>query len=224
MRSSRDPTATCGSPSTTPTRSGGSRPAGVVTEFTVPTAVLSALRHRRRIGRRAVVHRERHQQDRAHHDLRAASRSSPSPPRRASRATSSSGPDGNLWFTEYGGNKIGRITTAGVITEFAIPTAVEPAQRHRVRPGRQLSGLRSTAATRSARSRRPASSPRSPCRPRRAGPTSIVTGPDQNLWFTEIRQRARSAGSARPPPPPTGRRPSPATRPAPQSSAPPSTE
>jgi hypothetical protein len=27
-----------------------------------------------------------------------------------------------LWFTEYIGNKIGRITTAGVITEFSIPT------------------------------------------------------------------------------------------------------
>ena len=33
------------------------------------------------------------------------------------------GPDGNLWFTEYSGNKIGRITTAGAITEFTIPTA-----------------------------------------------------------------------------------------------------
>ena len=33
------------------------------------------------------------------------------------------GPDGNLWFTEAFGNKIGRITTAGVITEFAVPTA-----------------------------------------------------------------------------------------------------
>jgi len=43
------------------------------------------------------------------------------------------GQDGNLWFTEYsyltsdtalqhGGNKIGRITTAGQITEFPIPT------------------------------------------------------------------------------------------------------
>ena len=30
------------------------------------------------------------------------------------------GPDGNLWFTEFnGGNRIGRITTAGVITEFS---------------------------------------------------------------------------------------------------------
>src|SRR3974390_3499151 len=29
------------------------------------------------------------------------------------------GPDGNLWFTD--GDKIGRITTKGVITEFAVP-------------------------------------------------------------------------------------------------------
>ena len=31
------------------------------------------------------------------------------------------GSDGNLWFTEMVG-KIGRITPAGVITEFSIPT------------------------------------------------------------------------------------------------------
>ncbi len=35
-----------------------------------------------------------------------------------------SGPDGNLWFTEFDKNRIGRITTAGVITDFLIPTAV----------------------------------------------------------------------------------------------------
>src|SRR6185436_11779124 len=33
------------------------------------------------------------------------------------------GPDGNMWFTEIAGNKIGRITPAGVITEFPVPTA-----------------------------------------------------------------------------------------------------
>jgi streptogramin lyase/type II secretory pathway pseudopilin PulG len=32
------------------------------------------------------------------------------------------GPDGNLWFTEDTGNKIGRITTGGTITEFTVPT------------------------------------------------------------------------------------------------------
>jgi streptogramin lyase len=29
-----------------------------------------------------------------------------------------SGPDGNLWFTEYTGNRIGRISTSGVVAEF----------------------------------------------------------------------------------------------------------
>jgi hypothetical protein len=33
------------------------------------------------------------------------------------------GPDGNLWFTEYNGNQIGRITPGGSITEFALPAA-----------------------------------------------------------------------------------------------------
>jgi virginiamycin B lyase len=33
------------------------------------------------------------------------------------------GPDGALWFTEFDGNKIGRITTDGVITDYTIPTA-----------------------------------------------------------------------------------------------------
>jgi streptogramin lyase len=33
------------------------------------------------------------------------------------------GPDGALWFTEYNSNQIGRITTAGAITEYAVPTA-----------------------------------------------------------------------------------------------------
>lgn len=33
------------------------------------------------------------------------------------------GPDGALWFTETVAGKIGRITTSGVITEYAIPTA-----------------------------------------------------------------------------------------------------
>src|SRR5262249_35001296 len=31
------------------------------------------------------------------------------------------GPDGNIWFTELFGQKIGRITPAGVFTEFPVP-------------------------------------------------------------------------------------------------------
>jgi virginiamycin B lyase len=33
------------------------------------------------------------------------------------------GPDRALWFTEFGGDKIGRITTAGQFTEYSVPTA-----------------------------------------------------------------------------------------------------
>src|SRR5205807_1768380 len=33
------------------------------------------------------------------------------------------GSDGNMWFTEIPGNAVARITPAGVVTEFAIPTA-----------------------------------------------------------------------------------------------------
>jgi streptogramin lyase len=32
------------------------------------------------------------------------------------------GPDGNLWFVEFNGNAIGRITPRGAITEFPLPT------------------------------------------------------------------------------------------------------
>jgi len=41
------------------------------------------------------------------------------------------GADGALWFTEQNVNRIGRITTAGVITEFPVPSFDS-------RPGRQL--------------------------------------------------------------------------------------
>jgi len=33
-----------------------------------------------------------------------------------------SGADGYLWFTDAAGNAIGRITTTGTISEFALPT------------------------------------------------------------------------------------------------------
>ena len=37
------------------------------------------------------------------------------------------GPDGALWFTEYYAKKIGRISTAGVITEYPVPSGKSPA-------------------------------------------------------------------------------------------------
>jgi streptogramin lyase len=37
------------------------------------------------------------------------------------------GPDGNLWFAETGADKIGRMTSAGVLTQFALPPISDPA-------------------------------------------------------------------------------------------------
>jgi DNA-binding beta-propeller fold protein YncE len=37
------------------------------------------------------------------------------------------GPDGNLWFTEEIGNRIGRITPLGVVTQFSITAGAGPA-------------------------------------------------------------------------------------------------
>src|SRR5438105_1035777 len=34
-----------------------------------------------------------------------------------------SGPDGNIWFAELVGNRIGRVTPTGAIVEFPLPTA-----------------------------------------------------------------------------------------------------
>ena len=108
------------------------------------------------------------------------------------------GPDGNVWFTESFGNKIGRITPAGVITEFPIPTT--GSRPSGSRPARTAtSGSPSRAATRSAGSPPRASSPSSRCPLPAAARANITAGPDGNLWFTESAATAtRSAGS--PPP------------------------
>jgi streptogramin lyase len=42
------------------------------------------------------------------------------PTRQSSVGDIAAGPDGALWFTETSGNRIGRITTAGAITEFVL--------------------------------------------------------------------------------------------------------
>lgn len=36
------------------------------------------------------------------------------------------GPDGNLWFTELIANKVGKMTTSGTVTEYALPEKSEP--------------------------------------------------------------------------------------------------
>jgi hypothetical protein len=64
------------------------------------------------------------------------------------------GPDGNLWFTEFRGNKIARMTTDAVFTEFPIPTTNSQPDDMDVGPD-GTSGSPRCSATGSAASRRP---------------------------------------------------------------------
>ncbi len=45
------------------------------------------------------------------------------PSRDSSPAGIALGPDGALWFTDYAGDRIGRLTPAGQLSEFPLPAA-----------------------------------------------------------------------------------------------------
>ena len=96
------------------------------------------------------------------------------------------GPDGNLWFTELWGNRIGRITPQGVVTEFSAGisaksglggitagpdgnlwfTEYDGNRIGRITPTGQVTEFRTGISPSSA-------------------PSGITAGPDGNLWFTE---------------------------------------
>ena len=85
----------------------------------------------------------------------------PIPEPRSEPLDITAGPDGNLWFTESFGNRIGRITPTEPITGGQIPGLITPTGTvTEFNAGIASDGL-------------PVS------------PTSITTGPDGNLWFTE---------------------------------------
>jgi streptogramin lyase len=50
------------------------------------------------------------------------------------------GPDGALWFTERLADKIGRLTTAGLFTEFPLPPFALGARRPTIPIGRFAAG------------------------------------------------------------------------------------
>ncbi len=93
------------------------------------------------------------------------------------------GPDGNTWFTEPSGNRIGKITPAGLITEFTIPTLGSLPIGIARGPDGNLWFTEATASKigRISPSGVFAEFPLSPGR----YPYGIVAGPDGNLWFAE---------------------------------------
>jgi virginiamycin B lyase len=106
-------------------------------------------------------------------------------PTAASQPTAiTTGPDGNLWFTESAANQIGRITPSGTITEYPIPTT-----------GTQPTGITTgtdgnvwfTEQAANAIGRITPSGTIAQFTVPTAGsqPTGITTGADGNVWFTE---------------------------------------
>ena len=90
-----------------------------------------------------------------------------------------SGPDGNVWFAENTANRIGRITPAGVLTEFAVPSGAPSA----ITAGPD-GNLWFTEYGRIGRITT-AGVVTEFLVPNPSLMNSIVTGPDGNLWFAE---------------------------------------
>ncbi len=91
------------------------------------------------------------------------------------------GPDNNLWFTEWAASKIGRITVAGIITEWALaasqPDSIVPGPDGNlwfVESNANKIGKITTAGAITEYTIPTAGSV----------PRTIVAGPDGNLWFS----------------------------------------
>src|SRR3989441_1876641 len=94
------------------------------------------------------------------------------------------GPDGSLWFTEMLANRLGRITTAGAITQFNIPTA-QSSPRNIVEGADGNLWFTENNASQIGRVTVSGIFKEYPTTTSESGPRGIATGPDGNLWFTE---------------------------------------
>ena len=99
-----------------------------------------------------------------------------------------SGPDGALWFTEAHGDRIGRVTTTGDVTEYPIPTAGAFASDITVGPDGALWFTESSGnkigriTTKGELTEYPLAAA--------AQPAAIVTGRDGALYFAEANTNA----------------------------------
>jgi streptogramin lyase len=114
----------------------------------------------------------------------------------ASLAEIARGPDGNLWFTEPASNRIGRITPAGVVTEFTVPTANTLPGGITAGPDGNLWFTEDFSEGRGQKIGRISPSGAITEFPLPAGdaPAHITAGPDGNLWFTLMNDGAAKIG------------------------------
>jgi virginiamycin B lyase len=95
-----------------------------------------------------------------------------------------SGPDGNLWFTEQDGNKIGRVTPGLSFTEITVPTPASHPFGITPGPDGNL-WFTENFASKIGRITPAGTITELPLPTAGSGPREITTGPDGNLWFVE---------------------------------------
>ena len=94
------------------------------------------------------------------------------------------GPDGNLWFTQAATNQIGRLTPLGIITEFPIPTPSSAPAGITAGPDGNL-WFTESGSNQIGRITPAGAITEYPIGTRAGIPEGITAGPDGNLWFTE---------------------------------------
>ena len=104
------------------------------------------------------------------------------------------GPGGTLWFTEFSGNKIGRISPSGTITEFPLPTASSyPTDIAAGADGNLW--FTETGGNKIGRISPSGMITEFPLPTASSYPEVITAGADGNLWFTEISKIGRISPS-----------------------------
>ncbi|HZU67725.1 MAG TPA: Virginiamycin B lyase [Ktedonobacteraceae bacterium] len=98
------------------------------------------------------------------------------------------GPDGNLWFTEGHGNKIGKVTPGGVFTEYTLPTTMSEPEGITSGPDGNLwfTEFNSIDGNRIGKISTTGQITEYALPHDDSEPESITSGPDSNLWFTEF--------------------------------------
>ena len=94
------------------------------------------------------------------------------------------GPDGNLWVALRGANKIAKVTTAGVITEFNIPTPSSDTDGIRPGPDGNL-WFAEADGNKIGRITPAGVITEFPIPTASSGTNHVAAGPDGNLWFAE---------------------------------------
>jgi len=94
------------------------------------------------------------------------------------------GPDGNLWFTEFNGNTIGRITPAGEITRYPVPTGGGKPDGIAAGPDGNL-WFAEYGGDKIGRITPAGQITEYPVATANSDPSGIAIGPDGNLWLTE---------------------------------------